>query len=487
MLGRVTITRSGGGNSGVAPMNVKNIIIKPGNENITISWEDPEDTIVEGATLCKWKGTKVIYKAGSYPTGPTDGTVVVDNQEKNAYKENGFQLNGLTNGVTYYFSFYPYSDKKVYNKNEVNRVTGTPTATIILGVKRTVSASGVTWERTDDAIGMVANAIKSQSDLTSDVKNDFDKQWPYSEIITVNYDTTNDKPGAKLGDPDFDWTGAKGQVMTYIPEHYYKIERIDGVEYRRISNQELPGYTRCPSFYIGRFTMSGSSSGVFSRSGYTPLVSTNITDFRNYAKKLGTGWGQLDWRYFILQNLYLIEYANNDVQTTLGQGVTNTSAAIKSGGCNDLGMKSGCLTNDGKNSVIYRGIEDIFGNVYQFVDGLNIKDRKAYICYDPTKYAVDTFTGDYKALSYTNYSSDGYVSELGLDTSNPLINLPTKASGSSSTYFPDYYYQTTGNRIARVGGRWNNTASAGLWYWGLNDYSDFTSTYIGARLLKYQT
>ena len=65
-------------------------------------------------------------------------------------------------------------------------------------------------------------------------------------------------------------------------------------------------------------------------------------------------------------------------------------------------MKSGSIINDGKHSMIYRGIEDIFGNVWQVVDGINIKDNVTYINYNPATYAVDTFDGDYKALSYIN-------------------------------------------------------------------------------------
>ena len=152
-------------------------------------------------------------------------------------------------------------------------------------------------------------------------------------------------------------------------------------------------------------------------------------------------------------------------------------------------MKSGCLANDNKHAIIYRGIENIFGNVYQFVDGINIKDYKAYICYDPAEYVVDKFTSPYQALGYTDGDTEGYIKSLGYDGSHPLISLPTEAGGSgagSNAYVTDYYYKNTGNRIALVGGYMNSGANAGLWSWNCSNASSNTYWSIGARLLRYQ-
>ena len=480
-IGRVTFSKGTG--KGVAPKNVQDIRLKAGNAKITLFWSDPTDTIVEEQTLCTWKGTKVVYKAGSYPTGPTDGTVVVDNQVRDAYNETGFEINGLTNGTTYYFALFPYSDTNVYNTNEANRTSGTPQAYKIYGVKRSLTSSNPAWERIEDSVGLIANAQKG----STAVRNDFDSIYPWSNIITCNYNNTTKKVVAYYGDSTFKFDGSNGYVMTIIPEFYYRRYQEDGYEYIYISETELDGYSKSEEFMIGRYTMSGSASGVYSRSGYAPFVSKTISDFRSYAKNLGTGWHQLDWHYFLIQMLYLVEYADYDSQTKLGQGNVTGGSALNSGGCNDLGMKSGCLVDDGAHSVIYRGIEDIFGNIYQFLDGLNIKDYIAYICYDPTKYASDVFTGDYKAIGYTNATtSSSYIKKLGYDSNNPIIALPIEVDGSSSTYIPDRYYCNSGNRIARVGGSCGNGTSdiAGLWCWFCSYASSDASSYYGARLLK---
>ena len=276
----------------------------------------------------------------------------------------------------------------------------------------------------------------------------------------------------------------------------------------------------------------------------------------------------MDWRYFAIQCLYLVEYATYNSQSALGNGMvsmrhsngdvaliaeTNTNRFIvnatggnafyvgqqvkiggydsasavlrtitaindyddgtvtgkeiildgdpisnitltntiwscvqSAGQCDSLGMKSGCLINDSKHNVIYRGIEGILGNIFQFVDGINIKDRLAYICYDPAEYVSDKFEEPYEALGYTNVATNGYPKALGFDINHPLIQFPTEIGGSDKTGTCDYYYQDAGNRVARVGGDSHTGAYAGLWCWYLSYTSSGANWTCGARVLKYQ-
>lgn len=359
------------------------------------------------------------------------------------------------------------------------------TSNKIYGIRRSLSSNtSAAWERIEDSVGLTANATKDGSSVT----NDFDSIYPWSDIITYNYDVKAQAITAYYGEPTFKFDGSNGEVLTRIPEFYYKRYVSNNYEYILISKEKHDGYIKSEQFSVGRYTMSGSSTRVYSRSGYEPLRSFTITNARTYARALGDGFGQLDWHYFILQMLYLVEYANYNCQSILGQGRTGGSNTTpnNSGGCDSLGMKSGCLGNDGTYSVIYRGIEDIFGNIWQFIDGINIQDYVPYICYDSDKYAVDTFSGSYHALGFTMPSANGYASKLGCDSNNPLAALPTEASGSSTTNMCDYYYQNSGNRIALVGGRYGSGVHAGLWYWTVYSDSSLVTATVGARLLRNQ-
>ena len=321
----------------------------------------------------------------------------------------------------------------------------------ILGVRRSLTATTSEWERIEDSIGLIANAQKGNTP----VRNDFDSIYPWSDIISYNYDVKRQKITAYYGDPTFKFDGSNGDVFTKIPEFYYKRTRDSQYEYIYICRNKLDGYIKSEQFSIARYTMSGSSSRVYSRSGYAPLTNVNITNFRNYARNLGVGFGQLDWHYFIIQMLYLVEYADYNSQKKLGPGYTNSThtGPINSGGCNFLGMKSGSVDGTDNTSMIYRGIEDIYGNIWQFVDGINIKDYKAYISQNSNDYAVDKFDGSYKALGYINLSTtDKYQSAVGYDANNPIIDFPIEGNGASNTYMTDYYWCAEGNRIALV--RW---------------------------------
>lgn len=352
----------------------------------------------------------------------------------------------------------------------------------VYGVKRSLTTSSSAWERIRDAVGLVANAQVG----TTAVQNDFDNIYPWSDIISYNYDVTAKQVTAYYGDPTFKFDGTNGEVLTKIPEFYWRRYRDNSYEYILISKHKLAGFVKSEEFSVGRYTMSGDSSRVYSRSGYAPLVSKTITDFRTYARNLGAGFGQMDWHYFILQMLYLVEYADYNSQAKIGLGYTNGShtAPTNSGGCDALGMKSGSRDGTDNTSIIYRGIEDIFGNLWQFVDGINIRDYKAYICYDSNKYAVDTFSGSYKALGYTNASVNGYASKLGYDSANPLISLTTEAVGDSSTNMSDYYYQNSGDRIALVGGCFDIDSCCGLVSVCGLDSPAYAGSSRGARLLK---
>ncbi len=423
-----------------------------------------------------------------------DGMLDIENQAKLniSYTESylgGFKVitTELPNeeiSITFKYSLLNSDDKNLVARGTIN-VSSKDTDNLnkVYGIRRSLTTSSSSWERIKDAVGLVAHAQVG----TTPVRNDFDEIYPWSDIISYNYDTTARQVTAYYGDPTFKFDGSNGDVLTKIPEFYWRRYRDSNYEYILISKKKLAGFVKSEEFSVGRYTMSGSSSRVYSRSGYAPLTNVNITNFRNYARALGSGFGQMDWHYFILQMLYLVEYADYNSQSKLGKGYTNGShtAPVNSGGCDRLGMKSGSVDGTDNTSMIYRGIEDIFGNVWQFIDGINIRNSQTYICYDANKYAVDTFSGSYKALGYTNAPTEGYASKLGYDSANPMVAITTEATGSTSTNMCDYFYRSAdGDRIALVGGGYGHGLSAGLWLWSVTVASSSLNSYCGARLLK---
>lgn len=105
------------------------------NGRISLTWTDPDEIIVEdGVTLSTWASTKVVYKVGSYPASPEDGTLALNSTTRNAHQSNPLEVTGLTNGTTYYFALFPISSDGAVNTNTVGRITAVPNKTPITTV-----------------------------------------------------------------------------------------------------------------------------------------------------------------------------------------------------------------------------------------------------------------------------------------------------------------------------------------------------------------
>lgn len=326
-----------------------------------------------------------------------------------------------------------------------------PTEGHIYGVKRLRSSTTTSWERTDEGKGLIANATHDGTE----VQNDFDNLSPWKDIISFDFDSVQQLATAYYGDDDFTFspTDANVNVFTKIPRFWYK-RYIDEEDYEhiQIANYAAEGFLESKEFAVARYSYQGSTTAPRSCSGLKPLTTTSGKNYQTGAKYLGPNVCLFDWRAVgAIQLLYLVEYADNNSQEKLGQGVCSGGTTVSSGELDSLGMKSGCLNNDGRHSVIYRGIEDIFGNVNQLIDGVNINNRQAYVCTDPSKYQFNKYDGDYVQVGYVSSSSTGYISKLGYDENYPLLMLPIECLGvGEDTAFTDrYYYQEAGEKAYR--------------------------------------
>ena len=184
--------------------------------------------------------------------------------------------------------------------------------------------------------------------------------------------------------------------------------------------------------------------------------------------------------------------ASNKAISFDGAAVTVTAGNIvynvgwKCGFSSGIASSSGYLTaNDGKYPASYRGIESPWGDIYQFVDGVNINDYQAWVSEDASQYATNLFAAPYEQLGYMDGATNGYISALGFDAAHPFSQFPTSvAGGNLDKYYSDYYYVDTAQRIAVVGGYWNSGPYAGLRFWYLQSVSTAASLRYGGRLIR---
>lgn len=115
--------------AGIDSWNVTSIVAseEAGNGKMTIKWSDPAATITsDGVTLATWASTTVVVKEGSYATDKDDSDAVYTLKvtTRNQYANTPLTVTGLTNGTTYYISFFPETTDGGVNASTAQRDTG---------------------------------------------------------------------------------------------------------------------------------------------------------------------------------------------------------------------------------------------------------------------------------------------------------------------------------------------------------------------------
>lgn len=138
---------------------------------------------------------------------------------------------------------------------------------------------------------------------------------------------------------------------------------------------------------------------------------------------------------------------------------------------------------DGRTAVRFLYIEDWFGNMWQFRDGDNIKKFQHYYCNKRSSYADKVYEGDYFKVGYEASQTGGYVKKFGYDPEWPEIEICVDATGSSGTYFPDYYWAAEGGELVFSGGGVAHGVGGGPFYRSCGNGSGGSDWHIGGRPL----
>ena len=329
-----------------------------------------------------------------------------------------------------------------------------------------------------DPYGLVTRSVTTEPKPavgTGAGSSPFDSFMPWSGMKECNLNNAGAVTAWK-GDSGF--SRSNNFTMVFIPEFYVAAKRNGTKQYFYVSDKPKTGMTKHPGSgkYVGRYTIPGSKSGV------TSTVNITRTTARSNAKKNGDKWHLYDFAtYCAIIFLYIVEFADWDCQSKIGQGYTNSnnSSAISSGGTDSMTYHTGRASGiDGKTAVQYRGMENLWGNVRQWVDGFNAVNASVYFCADPLQYADDTATG------YTNIGTlpgSGWIKDLTVTDTGLLI--PKTTGGSETTYIPDYTWSASGWRVLSVGGNWSDGSESGLLYLLSYYNSSDAASDISARLL----
>lgn len=351
--------------------------------------------------------------------------------------------------------------------------------------------------------------------------------------------------------------GSRGQVMVEIPLHYRKFIYEGGATSVRISELPLPGYHVVPKMYVSAYeaTVQRSTTKLASvvntsedyRGGNNnaswdgtyrsllglPASSISRTNFRSYARKRKEGSTQWNCMTYEAQKalywLFVIEYATLNSQAAfnpeltadgyrqggLGAGVTDINgtkwnafnqyyAFVPCGYTDSLGNGTGVVPftmpdeYDPDNEVTtnvprYRGIENPFGHLWQWTDGINVRISpteanggdglsKVFVCNDPAKFKDNGYDG-YSHVG-NEARAEGYVKEIIGGEFGEI--MPAAVGGGSTTYYCDYHYTniptTETLRGVLFGGTAYDGANAGFAFARSNAAPSHTGATFGSRL-----
>ena len=347
-------------------------------------------------------------------------------------------------------------------------------------------------EYTDNAVGMLA----AHGNNGAFNGGDWLTRYPFNSIRPCLF-----KNGAVVGylnpdnfaqfengtDADIE-SGDAGDVMIEIPKFYYKIGRNGNYVEVKIANALMAGFTDYAfsykgeskdKFYIGAYLgYKDSNNKLRSLTGKTVTGNITIGAARTAAQANGAGYEQLSFnKLTALQVLYVVMFKNLNSQAALGQGYTSASNFRDTGATDEKGMTYGTNTAaSADDTVKFLGIEDFYGNLYQWVDG--------YVSGNNIVLVADgnfNDTGDgYESHARHGSVSYSYIKDVEGD--NILAFTPKTGGASTTTYYADYGHIGNSACVPFFGGYCGYGADAGAFL--LNCYCSASDAYpvIGARL-----
>lgn len=320
---------------------------------------------------------------------------------------------------------------------------------------------------------------------------------------TVNYYLKPTDWAKKADDSASKLDGTDGQVMIEIPEHWYFDWNNDDDQVFAVSLTEINGWNHFNKSYVAAYEAvaerstkklcslisldanyrGGNNNDAYDAGDNTFLgkcvtllpieARTGIEDFRTYAQNRGTDWHPITWKLrSAIVRLFMVEYAtknsqkavNNDLdangykQGGLGNGATTLTTDLTAwngrypfipvGQSNSLASGSGEITYnvpfDTPEAIKvcrYRGIENIFGHMMEYNEGLVVKydhvnsQRNVYYISNPADF---TCTDETKGvLISTTEDISGCIDSV---SNNYLMPITVNGIDNTKYYCDNAYY-----------------------------------------------
>jgi hypothetical protein len=352
------------------------------------------------------------------------------------------------------------------------------------------SGSGTALTRLADAVGLEAPFPAKGTGVGS---SPFDDQAPWKDMDEFN--VINGAIAYRKGEAGFSRT--LYDTVVRIPKFWYKTELDETASAYRwyVSNIAQAGFTVHPAFdrgdgverdfiYVGRYATSAATQNVYAtKSGVSPVGGMSRATARANSAAKGAGWWQFDYAaWCAVWLLYLVEFADWGSQGKIGNGWISKSDFALSGGTDAMTYHTGrASAADNNSNIQYRCIEDLWGNIHKWLDGVTFQGAQGYAVLNPVNF-TDGQAGTGAVNLGAQATGNGNPNKLSRPIAAPWAYMPQAVGGGRVV--PDYYSYGGGAwSIAYQGGRYNSGGNSGLMNMETNYASSGTSGVIGSRLM----
>lgn len=315
------------------------------------------------------------------------------------------------------------------------------------------------------------------------------------------YVADGNHPGSSPFDDIMPWSGMVKEtigtdVFVKIPKYWFKVTTDGASRKIQIANYPADGFNVSPAHqdrgdgkgerdyvYVSRYHVS---SGYKSISGVKPLANITRSAARTGCSGRGTGYCQFDMMTLItIWYLYLVEFAHWNSQAKIGYGCGNDSAAQNLGVSDTIPYHTGTMrasrTTYGVGTQ-YRWIEDLLGNVFDWVDGIYFSSANIYAIKDPANFS-DSSGGTLVGTRPTTTNVIKAWKDSTVSGYEWFVYPSEVYSASYDTYCCDRVYYGSSGVALYFGGCCSQSQSSGMFYLVGNNGSSTSSGYTGARLL----
>ena len=249
--------------------------------------------------------------------------------------------------------------------------------------------------------------------------------------------------------------GTMGDVMVHIPTFYYRVQEIAGdkweIDFSLIDlGEEWNKYDG--NQLIGAYEGYVSSGKLFSQSGVDSAGNITQPNFKSYARARGNGYTITTWeQHNIMAVLFYAEYGNTNSQGVIGSGTD--SYQKQTGQTDSLGMEdTHAETNGNTMSINFWGLENWWGNKYEFVDNVVVNPVSVNGIWRITEK-----DGTSRDVQGATASEVGWLYPKVMRVGQHLDMIPKTVGGSTSSSLCDgFYYSPNTSRVVLRSGNYAN-------------------------------